>query len=130
MKNTNNLCFMEIRKLEEDTIKLPRNRYTNHAENRRHITEEWKLLSYSTLLEENNLSSKFPQYNSAKRNHCVLTSIVRRHITTSLNENKCCFPVEHSSVIPINAITDKSGISSRHKKIYIYWCSVFEKRSE
>jgi len=27
----------------------PRNRNTNHTENRRQISEKWKLLSYSTL---------------------------------------------------------------------------------
>jgi len=110
-------------------MKLRRNRYTNHAENRRHIAVEWKLLSYSTLLEENTMSSKLPHYNSAKRNHCFLTSIVRRHISTALNGNECCFPVEQSLVIPTNAITDKSGTSSRHRKIYILvFCFQAKKR--
>ena len=49
MKNEKNLCFMEIWKLEEEIMKHPRKSYTNHAENRRRISEKWKLLSYSTL---------------------------------------------------------------------------------
>jgi hypothetical protein len=122
MKNTKNLCFMEISKLGDEIMKLPLNRYTSHAENQRSIAEEWKFLSYNMLQEENNLSSKFPHYNSVKRNHCFLTSIVRRHITIALNENKC-YPVEPSPVIPTNAITEKNvslPVTERYIYIYIY----------